>query len=336
LGRDWAFLDALPTLQHSLMFGLLACLLFTALSGLYFYARLSRTALQRLQNKPITRWHRRLGIIVCGMLLMAVGSGSYHLLHGINRPQQTNTPTPTFSAAEMTAHSWMGVSGQALAQLGLARLQGQLVWLVRPAPAGADTPSGPTSQVAHLAHLAHLAKMSDSMGTSSNEHAEHEGHGAMNMTGGMQMGGGSTPGALETMVLDEHGMTIAHGEEQIAQALALQKLGEQPTPPIVSTQEITRFGGEYSFFNKRLPVWRVQFADAQQTRLYVEPATGALAARMDASDAREGWSFMTLHKWQFMLGGANVRDALLALFALGNLIVGGLGLWLFMRRRQRE
>ena len=129
IGHNWAFLDAAPKLQISLMTALLACLLFSALSGLYFYWRLAPSAQQRLRQRPLTRWHRRLGLVVSVMLLMAVGSGAYHLLHGWQavRTAPTALPPPAFapfSPAEMTEHSWMGVSAQALTQLGLARLGG--------------------------------------------------------------------------------------------------------------------------------------------------------------------------------------------------------------------
>lgn len=327
LGHNWAFLDTSPKLQLTLMLALLACLLFSALSGLYFYWRLAPSARQRLQQRPWTRWHRRLGLVVSSMLLMAVGSGSYHLLHGWQKPAASSPPLASFAVAEMSAHSWMGVSAQPLAQLGLAHLYGQLVWLVQAAPKASGAASGPPSQVGHLAQ--------EKTGL---EHEGHEGH------------DDHTPAAANntntgTWVLDEHGMPIEQGLAQIARELAMHYFGQTPmstqtrgrlssaaSSEAAEATEITRFNGEYGFFNKRLPVWRVQLHDPEQTRIFVEPATSALAARLNASDARESWSFINLHKWHFVPGGADVRDALLALFALGNLLVGGLGFGLFLRR----
>ena len=43
-----------------------------------------------------------------------------------------------------------------------------------------------------------------------------------------------------------------------------------------------QFGGEYGFINKRLPVWKIQFAN-DATRWYVETASGELALRADAA-----------------------------------------------------
>jgi hypothetical protein len=322
IAHTWIFLDNSPYLQAGLMLLLLACLLFSALSGLYFYVRLQPSAAQRLQNRPLTRWHRKLGLLVSLMLLMAVGSGAYHLLHDLRTEAATPPPLPAFATAEMTEHSWMGVSTQPLAQFGLARLAGQMVWVIRPAPADQAAPSGPQAQVAHLAQMASVEQQA------SDEHAEHAGHKEQMKNGAM---GAESTKASSALALDEHGIPIDQGQTQIARDLAVHYTG-LPANSIVSTREVTHFGSEYGFFNKRLPVWRVEFADTARTRAFVEPATGALAARMDTSDAREGWSFITLHKWHFIPGGTNIRDAILAFFAFGNLLVAAMGLWLFLRR----
>jgi hypothetical protein len=105
-----------------------------------------------------------------------------------------------------------------------------------------------------------------------------------------------------------------------------------PDERIVSVQFVTRFEGEYGFIFKRLPVYRVEYATPDHARYYIEPATGALAARIDDGDALEGKTFSYLHKWHVTDKGKDVRDALLALFALGNVAVALMGLTLFTRR----
>jgi uncharacterized iron-regulated membrane protein len=105
-----------------------------------------------------------------------------------------------------------------------------------------------------------------------------------------------------------------------------------PESRIVSVKAITRFEGEYGFIFKRLPVYRVEYDTPDHRRFYVEPATGALAARIDDSDALEGKTFSYLHKWHITDNGKDVRDSLLALFALGNVAVALMGLALFTRR----
>jgi uncharacterized iron-regulated membrane protein len=107
-----------------------------------------------------------------------------------------------------------------------------------------------------------------------------------------------------------------------------------PHDKIISVKPITRFEDEYGFIFKRLPVYRVEFDTPGHDRYYVEPATGALAAKIDDDDALEGKTFSYLHKWHVTDKGKDLRDSLLALFALGNVAVALMGLMLFLRRQR--
>ena len=85
----------------------------------------------------------------------------------------------------------------------------------------------------------------------------------------------------------------------------------------------------------RLPVVRVAFRDRDAPLFFVDPASGALAARLTRADLREQWIFNRIHKWSFADGlGMNGRDALVATAVLGNASVAALGLalWLSARR----
>lgn len=106
-----------------------------------------------------------------------------------------------------------------------------------------------------------------------------------------------------------------------------------PAERVTQTTLITRFAGEYGFVNKRLPVWKVEYDTPSRDRYYVETSTGALAAHIDDGDALEGWTFAYLHKWNWLDAlGTGPRDAVAALFALGNAVVAALGLRMFLRR----
>lgn len=103
---------------------------------------------------------------------------------------------------------------------------------------------------------------------------------------------------------------------------------------------VRAFTAEYGFANKRLPVWRVEFDDPAAPRLFIEPRTSTLAARITPAQAAESWSFRTFHKWQFIdpfftdrMTGRTVRDGLMVLFIL--LAVGGVasGLRILLTRR---
>ena len=96
---------------------------------------------------------------------------------------------------------------------------------------------------------------------------------------------------------------------------------------------VSKFEGEYGFLNKRLPVWRVDYDTPDHLSYYVETATGALASVVRDTGRAEGWSFAYLHKYHWLdFAGKDVRDFVMGLFGLGNLLIALLGLWMFTRR----
>lgn len=111
-------------------------------------------------------------------------------------------------------------------------------------------------------------------------------------------------------------------------ALAIRLAGVADDTPVA---HLLKFSPEYGFANKRLPVWRVETA---QGLLFVDTAAGLIAARVNAVDAAELWSFSTLHKWQFLDPlGRLVRDGLLSLAALLAIAAAVFGFLLLRRRR---
>jgi hypothetical protein len=100
---------------------------------------------------------------------------------------------------------------------------------------------------------------------------------------------------------------------------------------------VIKFEGEYGFLNKRLPVWRVDYDTADHLSYYVETTTGALAAVVRDGGRAEGWSFAYLHKYHWLdFAGKDVRDFVMGLFGLGNLVIAILGLWMFTRRYRKN
>ncbi|AOY00523.1 hypothetical protein BJP62_08765 [Jeongeupia sp. USM3] len=120
-------------------------------------------------------------------------------------------------------------------------------------------------------------------------------------------------------------------------ALSLAQSAGAPAGAAATISLVTQFGGEYGFFQKRLPVYRVDYATPGRPAYYVEPATGAFSARIDDSDRLEGYVFAYLHKWHWLDGlGKMPRDVLLAGFAAANVVAAMLGLTLWWRRRGRR
>ena len=131
------------------------------------------------------------------------------------------------------------------------------------------------------------------------------------------------------------GTIIPDAERRHAAELAGQHSG-LPDAQITAISLVTKFEGEYGFINKRLPVWRVDYATPDHAAYYVETSSGALATVVRDAARVEGWVFSYLHKFHWLdFAGKNVRDIVAALFALGNLIVAVLGLWMFTRRYVR-
>lgn len=100
--------------------------------------------------------------------------------------------------------------------------------------------------------------------------------------------------------------------------------------PAAAPERVTGFSDEYGFANKRLPVWRVPLTDGEV--LFVDATEGVIAGRSNALLRAEGWSFSTLHKWQFLNPiGRDKRDGLLMVAASLILLVAVAGL--VLRRR---
>lgn len=111
---------------------------------------------------------------------------------------------------------------------------------------------------------------------------------------------------------------------QVAQAIA------GITGPVAL---VTRFGDDYGFVNRRLPVWRVVGADG--TRHFVDLVSGQVVSRANRLDRAELWSFGQIHKWQWLDGlGRGPRDAVMSATALLLLGLAALGISLLVRGRR--
>lgn len=79
---------------------------------------------------------------------------------------------------------------------------------------------------------------------------------------------------------------------------------------------------------RRLPILRVEFADAHKTWSYLDPYTGDVALSMDSSQRTGRWLFSFLHSWDLpvMLKTGAWRDAILILLSLGGLAMSITGI----------
>jgi hypothetical protein len=132
-------------------------------------------------------------------------------------------------------------------------------------------------------------------------------------------------------ISNAHYQLLPNGEEQHAISLASSFSGHSARE-VMKIERITKFAGEYGFINKRLPVWKISYANNSQERYYVETSTGKCAAYITDKDLFEGYSFALLHKHHFMdWAGKSARDISTMIAAGLQVIMVLVGLFLFYR-----
>jgi len=94
----------------------------------------------------------------------------------------------------------------------------------------------------------------------------------------------------------------------------------------------------YSHWNERpLPVWRVRFADAEQTWLHIDARTGMLLGQSTAEARTYRWLFNFLHDFDLpiLLDHRWVRDPLMWLLLTFGTILSATGVVIGWRRLRR-
>ena len=310
--HTWSWLELIGNnvLRVSIMLVLLSIIIASTLSGLLIYGLMwNKFRKPRNANDKVgwlRKYHRAVGLAVALVTLSFAGSGAFHVylkLHPDNRLAYFHAPAIAASrlAIDLTE---LPLAWDKVQNVSLAEFDGQVyyqVFSLPPADKAAwdkgpakPAPGASTGQPVEKVRAAEVAYY--------------------NAANASLLPGGST---------------------QYAQRLAgsfLTQAGFSTVPAILKTEVLDHFGDEYNFINKRLPVVQVAYATPTKTTLYVEPATGRLAARIDNANRYEGLAFGFLHKFHLSGGlGKNLRDAITMLSALGVLAVSLLGLWLFLK-----
>jgi uncharacterized iron-regulated membrane protein len=136
--------------------------------------------------------------------------------------------------------------------------------------------------------------------------------------------------------LDADGHAAPPNEVELAQAAA-RIAGDRP----VAEQRLLNEEDAYYYARQRrrfedlvLPVYRVILADEEQTRYYLDPNTGALLQRADATGRWRRWLFSGLHRLDFTesMRTRPFRDILMWLTLLGGIAVSLTGVYLALRR----
>jgi hypothetical protein len=109
----------------------------------------------------------------------------------------------------------------------------------------------------------------------------------------------------------------------------------------VATQVLTDEGDAYYIdarLSAGLPVYRVIANDAESTRYYVDPTSGALLQRVDSNRRWHRWLFAAIHRLDFA-AWIRVRpawDIILVALMLGGFAVSATGVYLALRRVRND
>lgn len=314
-GHNWSFLSDYSSLQLFVPAIVLVIIVLSACSGLYLFVKQSSTAHARLAKQPARQWHRRLGLIVSLSTLVFASSGLFHLVMSHQQEKRAlHTQAALVSANLLNDDVWQVIAKQPIAKLDAISQGHEVYWYVLPA-AESGANQMPIAQVAVMA--------------TESAHAEHQTH----QTKGAHHVAQKKPSMMRADKLTAEIPADSVEQFAIQQASHLNATNHSMVKAVTWT---TKFAGEYGFIFKRLPVLKVQLQDADNTRIYIEPASGAVSAVVRDIDGLEGFSFAYLHKWSFEGLNKDIRDALVSLFALWNVLVALLGIWLFTRKYNKR
>ena len=273
-------------------------------------------SIRRSKSLPGAKgWHRISGYILALPLLMFSASGIYHLFQFAIDPPTSQLrmaqPLNLTKGRFPIERDWMKIT------------QGQNI-------RGLSLVEGPDGQPLYRLELG-LGQTA--MG---GEHDHHD-HAAIPPSNPVEIRkarfDGLQPSKPPVYVDASTGEVLPLADRDLAVHVAKRFIGTDKTVKDVSL--VTHFSADYDFRNKRLPVWKIDFAEPIKASLFIDTVTGALVDRVADWQKPERWVFSLVHKWNFLfpLGKLTlnmvVGGAVVALIGLMGLI----GLWLDLKRR---
>ncbi|QHL89651.1 hypothetical protein GVO57_00965 [Sphingomonas changnyeongensis] len=260
-------------------------------------------------------WHRQMAWLLALPLFLFAASGIWHLLTGAIAPP----------ASQMRLAPPVQLAG--------SRFPVEAEWRALTAGRTVDHVSlveGPGGRALYRLGLAR-----DASAQSGGEH-DHGGHARAEATPALPRTAaeiraarfdGVQPTGPALYIDAASGKPWADGDRALARMIAGRFSGA-PDSAITGMRLITRFGPDYDFRNKRLPVWRVDYGAPVHATLFIDTATGALADRVADWQKPERLAFSLAHKWNFLfpLGrtAMNVIVGLVVLLLIAGLAVPGL------------
>lgn len=302
--HTWHWAEEANTVRVSIMVSLLLGALFVAGGGFWIYVLRWRLTAARWN---LRRLHRVAGASVSLVALLMIVSGAWHLISVPTRAT-SNSPAKRTSIDVRTLVAPLDavlIAGGPIAGLTLVEVGGRTAYLI--------TPAMPV------------------LSSGGMKRALHD-HGGAGEFAKLKMDG------QQRYVDAAKATTIEGAAEGHVLELARYFLdlgGRKGEVRFAAVEPVISFGGEYGFANKRLPVTRVALDAPGNEALYIEAATGVLAAHVTTASRAEGYVFSWLHKWDPLAAwiGKDARDVLQVIFV--STIAGAclLGCLLYLRRK---
>lgn len=324
-GMDW-----LRVVVIGLMVGSLLALGLTGIAML--------VTVRRRKRLPGARgWHRMAGYVLALPLIMFSASGIYHLIQSALVPPvsqlKMGKPVNVASGKWPVEADWALIAkGRDVASVALVEgAQGQPLYRVGLAPkgpmGGGEHDHGPAKPAADhgMAGHDHAAMMAAQAKTPSTDAGIREARFAGIKPDGPAIYLDAATGAVE-----------ASGDKDLARAIARRFTGA-PDSAVTGVELVTRFSHEYDFRNKRLPVWRVDYAEPVKASLFVDTGTGVLVDRVANGEKPERLVFSFIHKWNFLFPvGRLAQNVIVGVFAIALIgFMAVLGLRMDLVRRLR-
>jgi hypothetical protein len=294
---------------------------------------------RRRKRLPGARgWHRIAGYVLALPLIMFSASGIYHLIQSALVPPVSHLtmgqPVNVASGQWPVEKDWALIAkGRDIASVALvAGAEGQPLYRIGLAPkgpmGGGEHDHGPAKPHGAEGHD-HAAMMAAAQAKTPTTDAEiREARFAGIKPDGPAIYLDAATGAVE-----------ASGDKALARAIARRFTGA-PDSAVTGVELVTRFGPDYDFRNKRLPVWRVDYGAPVSASLFVDTGAGVLVDRVADGEKPERLVFSFIHKWNFLFPvGRLAQNVIVGLFAValvGFMAVLGLRMDLARRLRARR
>jgi hypothetical protein len=330
--------DGMDGLRVVVIAAMVGSLLAMALTGTAMLV-----TVRRKKRAPGARgWHRAAGYVLALPLIMFSVSGIYHLIQSALVPPvsqlKMGTPIDVASGKWPVEADWAliakgrdiasvslieGVGGRPLYRIGLAP-KGPMGGGEHDHGAGTSSASKPHGMAGHD-HAAMMAAEAQAPATPAEIREARF--------------AGIKPDGPAIYLDAATGNVVPTGDRHLALAIARRFTGA-PDSAVTGVELITRFSHEYDFRNKRLPVWRVDYAEPVNASLFVDTSSGVLVDRVADGEKPERLVFSFIHKWNFLFPigriGLNLVVGLFAIALVGFMAVLGLRMDFARRRRTRQ